>query len=57
MAGLAVPLIVWTAGIVLACMLVNRQTLFKRAYWTVPVWVSVHFALVMLLRLLTVALL
>ncbi len=54
MAGLTVPLIVWTACLVLTCMLINRQPFFKRTYWAIPVWVLVNFALVILLRLLTV---
>jgi hypothetical protein len=29
MAGLTIPLIVWTASIILACILINRQTFFS----------------------------
>jgi hypothetical protein len=57
MAGLTIPLIVWTVSIILTSILINRQTLFKRTYWAIPLWVLVCFVLVMLLRLLTIALL
>jgi hypothetical protein len=57
MAGLTVPLIVWTASIVLTCILIDRQVFFKRTYWAVPLWVFVNFALILLLRLLTFVLL
>jgi hypothetical protein len=57
MAGLTVPLIVWTASIIIACILINKQTFFKRTYWAIPLWVLVDFVLVILLRGLTVILL
>jgi hypothetical protein len=57
MAGLTVPLIVWTASIILTGILINRQTFFKRTYWAIPLWVFVCFVLVIILRLLTIALL
>jgi hypothetical protein len=57
MAGLTIPLIVWTASIILTCILINKQTFFKRTYWAIPVWVLVDFTLVILLRVLTIALL
>jgi hypothetical protein len=57
MAGLIVPLIVWTTSIILTCMLINRQTFFKRTYWAIPLWVIVSGMLTILLRLLTIALL
>ena len=57
MLGLAVPLIVWTAIIVLMCKLIDRQIFFKRTYWAILLWALVNLALVMLLRVLTTTLL
>ena len=54
MAGLTVPLIVWTTSIILTCILIKRQTFFRQTYWAVPLWVLVNFVLVMLLRVLTI---
>ena len=57
MLGLTVPLIVWTTSIVLTCLLIDRQSFFKRTYWAIPLWVLVNIMLVMLLRVLTTTLL
>lgn len=52
MAAFTVPLLVWTACIILSYKLINRQGFFRRTYWAIPLWMIINTILVLLMRAL-----